>query len=184
MAVASISVPSVRHWRGYIYELLISCNQSCLYSQKNSFNDIIGFEVFRLRYRAQREIRDQVIGPSVRFPSDEDFGKDWAWSYGVFDDDDRQEALDRALNRANDNSGLNEFNNKKWVVLIWVFADWCPVYHGEFRDLMKMKEEFEEINTQIFVIRIFSRRKILYLVLFQHMKTYLLHVDWISTQIT
>ena len=64
---------------------------------------------------------------------------------------------------ANDNSGLNEFNNKKWVVLIWVFADWCPVCHGEFRDLMKMKEEFEEINTQIFVIRIFSRRKILYL---------------------
>lgn len=50
------------------------------------------------------------------------------------------------------NWSLNEFNNKKWVVLIWVFADWCPVCHGEFQDLMKMKEEFEEANTQIFTL--------------------------------
>jgi len=29
---------------------------------------------------------------------------------------------------------LSSFRNKNWVVLIWVFADWCPVCHGEFHD--------------------------------------------------
>ncbi|MCK5343179.1 MAG: HEAT repeat domain-containing protein, partial [Candidatus Heimdallarchaeota archaeon] len=27
---------------------------------------------------------------------------------------------------------LSDFKDRKWVVLIWVFADWCPVCHGEF----------------------------------------------------
>ncbi|PKP51387.1 MAG: hypothetical protein CVT92_12880 [Bacteroidetes bacterium HGW-Bacteroidetes-1] len=47
---------------------------------------------------------------------------------------------------------LSEFNNKKWVVLIWVFADWCPVCHGEFHDLMKMQQEFKEANVQVFTV--------------------------------
>ena len=44
---------------------------------------------------------------------------------------------------------LSDFRNKKWVVLIWVFADWCPVCHGEFHDLMKMQDQFEEAGIQI-----------------------------------
>ncbi|MEN8201703.1 MAG: HEAT repeat domain-containing protein [Bacteroidota bacterium] len=47
---------------------------------------------------------------------------------------------------------LSEFRNKKWVVLIWVFADWCPVCHGEFHDLMKMQDQFEEADIQIFTL--------------------------------
>lgn len=49
---------------------------------------------------------------------------------------------------------LNDFSDKKWVVLIWVFADWCPVCHGEFHDLMKMKQEFMDANVQVFTIEI------------------------------
>lgn len=31
---------------------------------------------------------------------------------------------------------LSVFRGEKKVVLIWVFADWCPVCHGEFHDLI------------------------------------------------
>lgn len=47
---------------------------------------------------------------------------------------------------------LSSFSNKKWVALIWVFADWCPVCHGEFHDLMEMKEEFENEGVQVFTV--------------------------------
>lgn len=47
---------------------------------------------------------------------------------------------------------LNDFRNKQWVVLIWVFADWCPVCHGEFHDLMKMQQDFKDANVQVFTI--------------------------------
>lgn len=47
---------------------------------------------------------------------------------------------------------LSEFRDKKWVVLIWVFADWCPVCHGEFHDLMKMQEEFRKEGVQVFTL--------------------------------
>jgi len=47
---------------------------------------------------------------------------------------------------------LSSFRNKNWVVLIWVFADWCPVCHGEFHDLMEMQQEFEAANVQVFTL--------------------------------
>jgi peroxiredoxin len=47
---------------------------------------------------------------------------------------------------------LSKFKNEKWVVLIWVFADWCPVCHGEFRDLMDVQDEFEKEGIQVFTI--------------------------------
>jgi peroxiredoxin len=53
--------------------------------------------------------------------------------------------------------GLYDFQNKKWVVLIWIFADWCPVCHGEFRELIKMKNEFENENIQVFTLEIHDR---------------------------
>jgi peroxiredoxin len=49
---------------------------------------------------------------------------------------------------------LQDFRDKKWVVLIWVFADWCPVCHGEFRELMKMREDFQKEGVQIFTLEI------------------------------
>lgn len=47
---------------------------------------------------------------------------------------------------------LSEFREKHWVVLIWVFADWCPVCHGEFHDLMEMKEAFDHTGVQVFTL--------------------------------
>jgi len=38
---------------------------------------------------------------------------------------------------------LSEFTGDKPVVLIWVFADWCPVCHREFDELIEMRKELE-----------------------------------------
>ena len=47
---------------------------------------------------------------------------------------------------------LSMFKEKSWVVLIWVFADWCPVCHGEFHDLMEMQDEFKSEGVQVFTL--------------------------------
>ncbi|MCK4751256.1 MAG: redoxin domain-containing protein [Bacteroidales bacterium] len=52
---------------------------------------------------------------------------------------------------------LSEFKDSKWVVLIWVFADWCPVCHGEFHDLMKLQDEFSKEEVQVFTIECHDR---------------------------
>jgi len=52
---------------------------------------------------------------------------------------------------------LSQFRNEKWVVLIWVFADWCPVCHGEFQDLMEMHDEFEKAGVQVFTVETHDR---------------------------
>lgn len=44
---------------------------------------------------------------------------------------------------------LSDFRGKKPVVLIWVFADWCPVCHGEFRELIELRKEFEAANIEV-----------------------------------
>jgi len=40
----------------------------------------------------------------------------------------------------------------RWVVLVWVFADWCPVCHREFQELMELREAFLEAETDVFTI--------------------------------
>ena len=52
---------------------------------------------------------------------------------------------------------LSSFREKQWVVLIWVFADWCPVCHGEFRDLLKMRSDFEDEGVQVFTVEAHDR---------------------------
>lgn len=47
---------------------------------------------------------------------------------------------------------LSDFRGKKPVVLIWVFADWCPVCHGEFRELIELHNQFREADVQVFTL--------------------------------
>ena len=49
---------------------------------------------------------------------------------------------------------LSRLHDQGWVVLIWVFADWCPVCHGEFQDLIEMKDEFSKAGVQVFTVEI------------------------------
>lgn len=40
----------------------------------------------------------------------------------------------------------------EWTVLIWVFADWCPVCHGEFNELIEMREQFRAAGVNVFTV--------------------------------
>jgi len=44
-----------------------------------------------------------------------------------------------------------------WVVLIWVFADWCPVCHGEFRELIALREAFAQAGVDVSTIEAHDR---------------------------
>lgn len=52
---------------------------------------------------------------------------------------------------------LSDFKGKNWVVLIWVFADWCPVCHGEFRELIAMREKFEQAGVKVLTLEAHDR---------------------------
>lgn len=47
---------------------------------------------------------------------------------------------------------LTDFRGKQAVVLIWVFADWCPVCHGEFRELIELRKEFEAASLGVLTL--------------------------------
>jgi len=48
---------------------------------------------------------------------------------------------------------LSDFLGRKHIVLVWIFADWCPVCHGEFRDLLRMREEFQKHDIEIVTVQ-------------------------------
>ncbi len=52
---------------------------------------------------------------------------------------------------------LSDFKNKKTVVLIWIFADWCPVCHREFHDLTQAEEQFKQADIQVLTIECHDR---------------------------
>lgn len=52
---------------------------------------------------------------------------------------------------------LSDFRGKQWVALIWVFADWCPVCHKEFRDLIGMRAAYELEGVQVLTLECHDR---------------------------
>ena len=60
---------------------------------------------------------------------------DRAPRFSLPDTEDRPWALDEQL-------------DKGWVVLIWIFADWCPVCHSEFDELIELHKDFEAADIQ------------------------------------
>jgi len=48
---------------------------------------------------------------------------------------------------------LSDYIGRQPIVLIWIFADWCPVCHGEFDELIKLREKFEKHDIQVFTIQ-------------------------------
>jgi peroxiredoxin len=52
---------------------------------------------------------------------------------------------------------LADFKGRKCVVLIWIFADWCPVCHSEFRELIETKAEFQKNDVQVITIESHDR---------------------------
>ncbi len=91
-------------------------------------------------------------------------GDDFAEAYANLDESDfrlvkeGERAVDFELE---DTQGkkwrLSDFQGEKTVVLIWIFADWCPVCHREFQDLIRMREDFEKEDVQVLTIECHDR---------------------------
>jgi peroxiredoxin len=47
--------------------------------------------------------------------------------------------------------------NGEWTVLIWVFADWCPVCHREFEELIDLREELRDADINVATIECHGR---------------------------
>lgn len=49
---------------------------------------------------------------------------------------------------------LKTLSRDKWSVLIWIFADWCPVCHNEFHELIELESQFRKENIGVFTLEI------------------------------
>ena len=84
---------------------------------------------------------------------------DWAAAYESLDDSKfgtlqvGKPAIDFELTDTRGRKWrLSEFKDKGPVVLIWIFADWCPVCHHEFHDLIAQRDDFKRHNVQVFTL--------------------------------
>lgn len=66
-------------------------------------------------------------------------------SFSLPDTDEQRWALD-------DHIGGDE-----WTVLVWVFADWCPVCHREFDELIELRQELDQANITLATIECHDR---------------------------
>jgi peroxiredoxin len=54
-----------------------------------------------------------------------------------------------------DRSALAEAD--EWLVLVWVFADWCPVCHGEFDELLELRAAFDDAGVSVATVECHDR---------------------------
>ncbi len=47
---------------------------------------------------------------------------------------------------------LREQTGDQWMMLIWIFTDWCPVCHREFQDLIQYRERAEQLGVTVATI--------------------------------
>jgi peroxiredoxin len=47
---------------------------------------------------------------------------------------------------------LSDMLGEKPVLLIWIFADWCPVCHREFQELIETRRNFEEKGIRVLTL--------------------------------
>lgn len=52
---------------------------------------------------------------------------------------------------------LSDVRGEKTVVLIWIFADWCPVCHKEFHGLIRREARFREMDVAVATLECHDR---------------------------
>lgn len=77
-----IPIPDNFKRNGFWYTLVSKGRRSLIYAQ-HGYGRIVDYVVIKIKYRPEREIKDIVLPPCLRFPCNEDFGI-WAWNYPCF----------------------------------------------------------------------------------------------------
>jgi peroxiredoxin len=52
---------------------------------------------------------------------------------------------------------LSDARGESTVVLLWIFADWCPVCHREFHGLIEREERFRELDVRVATLECHDR---------------------------
>lgn len=52
---------------------------------------------------------------------------------------------------------LSDVRGEKTVVLIWIFADWCPVCHKEFHGVIQREERFRKLDVEVATLECHDR---------------------------
>lgn len=74
-----LELPNTIKKNGFAYELEIANGKVAIYRQVDlERGNLVGFEIFRIRFRESRELNGRQLKASLRFPHDEAFGY-WAW---------------------------------------------------------------------------------------------------------
>ncbi len=63
-----------------------SATRICLYSLRRRGREPIAFEVLIIRHNPERAIKGKVIPEGLRYPSNEDIGTGWGWSFTHYRD--------------------------------------------------------------------------------------------------
>ncbi len=85
-----IPLPQKLRKNGFVYNLVLRGRRTCIYSQWSA-NNLISFEVFKIKTRPLRKVKGIWLEARERFPRDEDFGysawtiKDWGKAKRKFD---------------------------------------------------------------------------------------------------
>lgn len=113
---------------------------------------------------SSRDVRHQCEISSYQIEKGISPGNDLADAYAGLDESEFRQVKEGQLAvdfELEDTQGkkwrLSDFRGEKMVVLIWIFADWCPVCHREFQDLIRLREEFEKEDVQVFTIECHDR---------------------------
>jgi peroxiredoxin len=108
---------------------------------------------------ASRDVRHQCDLAVYRITQYDEPDTNLATAYAELDESTfeqinvGQPAIDFELVDTDGNSWrLSDFRGKKDVVLIWIFADWCPVCHNEFREMIELREQYEARDVEVVTI--------------------------------
>ncbi len=118
----------------------------------------------RLADRGGRDVAHQCEVAAHRIRYEQPIGSDVAKAYAQLDPEtfERVEvgkpAPDFSLR---DTQGrrwrLSDFRGRKPVVLLWIFADWCPVCHHEFDALIQQADAWAELDVKLFTVECHDR---------------------------
>ena len=94
----------------YNYELYKEIYPYAIFSQKRDSDIIIAYETVVLREHKERKIKEKILAYSLRFPSNEDWGR-YGWTFS---------SIEMATNKFNElNGSLDHFTIPKEKAEDW-----------------------------------------------------------------
>ena len=112
---------------------------------------------------SSRDVRHQCEVAAYRIQQQVETSDEVAKAFAALDEDSFRQievgkpAAEFALVDTNGRTWRLADHRGKTVVLVWIFADWCPVCHGEFHELIELRDEFTSQDIELVTIECHDR---------------------------